>query len=60
MEIKKKRLLIPIPFGVAKFQAFFLQLIPNPLLTVDQVKLLQHIQHQKHSITTSTIEGSSV
>ena len=39
--IKKKRLLIPIPFGVAKFQAFFFQLMPNPLLTVDQVKLLQ-------------------
>ena len=41
-EIKKKRFLIPIPFGVAKFQAYFLQMMPNPLLTVDQVKLLQH------------------
>ena len=40
-EIKKKRFLIPIPFSVAKFQAFFLQMMPNPLLTVDQVKLLQ-------------------
>lgn len=40
-EIKKKRLLISIPFGLAKFQAYFLQLMPNPLLTVDQVKLLQ-------------------
>ena len=41
-EIKKKRLLVPIPFSVAKFQAYFLQMMPNPLLTVDQVKLLQH------------------
>ena len=41
-EIKKKRFLIPIPFGLAKFQAYFLQMMPNPLLTVDQVKSLQH------------------
>ena len=41
-EIKKKRFLIPIPFGVAKFQSYFLQLMPNPLLTPDQVELLKH------------------
>ena len=41
-EIKKKRLLIPIPFGFAKFQSYFLQLMPNPLLTPDQVELLKH------------------
>ena len=41
-EIKKKRFLIPIPFVVAKFQAYFLQMMPNPLLTVDQVKSLQY------------------
>jgi NADH dehydrogenase len=41
-EIKKKRLLIPIPFGFAKFQSYFLQMMPNPLLTPDQVELLKH------------------
>ena len=41
-EIKKKRLLIPIPFGIAKFQSYFLQMMPNPLLTPDQVELLKH------------------
>jgi NADH dehydrogenase len=41
-EIKKKRLLIPISFGFAKFQSYFLQLMPNPLLTPDQVELLKH------------------
>ncbi len=41
-EIKKKRLLIPIPFGVARFQSYFLQMMPNPLLTPDQVELLKH------------------
>ena len=41
-EIKKKRLLLPIPFGIAKFQSYFLQMMPNPLLTPDQVELLKH------------------
>ena len=41
-EIKKKRFLIPIPFGLAKFQSFFLQFMPNPLLTPDQVELLKY------------------
>jgi NADH dehydrogenase len=41
-EIKKKRFLISIPFGVAKFQSYFLQMMPNPLLTSDQVELLKH------------------
>lgn len=39
-EIGRKRALITIPFGLAKFKAAFLQLLPNPMLTVDQVKLL--------------------
>jgi len=41
-EIKKKRFLIPIPFSFAKFQSYFLQMMPNPLLTPDQVELLKH------------------
>jgi len=41
-EIKKKRLLIPIPFSVAKIQSYFLQMMPNPLLTPDQVELLKY------------------
>jgi len=41
-EIKKKRFLIPIPSGLAKFQSYFLQMMPNPLLTPDQVELLRH------------------
>lgn len=39
-EIDRKRLLLPLPAGLASFQARVLQLLPNPLLTVDQVKLL--------------------
>ena len=40
-EIGRKRALVPLPFGLASFQAAFLQLLPNPLLTMDQVKLLK-------------------
>lgn len=39
--IRRERLLLPLPFFMAKFQAYFLQLLPSPLLTVDQVKLLE-------------------
>jgi NADH dehydrogenase len=38
---ERRRLLIPIPFGLAELQARFLQLMPKPLLTVDQVRLLK-------------------
>jgi len=41
-EIKKKRFLVSIPFGLAKFQSYFLQMLPNPILTPDQVELLKH------------------
>lgn len=37
----RRRLLIPIPFGLAALQARFLQLLPKPLLTPDQVRLLR-------------------
>ena len=41
-EIKKKRFLISVPFGFAKFQSYFLQMMPNPILTPDQVELLKY------------------
>jgi len=41
-EIKKKRFLLPIPWGMAKFQSYFLQMLPTPLLTPDQVTMLRH------------------
>jgi NADH dehydrogenase len=39
--VERKRLLIPIPFGLAKLKALFLQMLPKPLLTPDQVELLR-------------------
>lgn len=38
---QRRRLLVPVPFWLARFEAAFLQLLPSPLLTVDQVKLLE-------------------
>jgi uncharacterized protein YbjT (DUF2867 family) len=39
--IERRRLLIPIPFALAKAQASLLQWMPKPLLTPDQVELLR-------------------
>lgn len=36
----RKRFLAPVPFVFGKAAAWFLQLLPSPLLTVDQVELL--------------------
>ena len=41
-QINKKRLLVPVPFLFAKFQARILQLFPKPLLTTDQVEMLKY------------------
>jgi NADH dehydrogenase len=41
--IERQRMLISLPFGLAKLQATFLQFAPGPLkLTPDQVELLRH------------------
>jgi NADH dehydrogenase len=36
----RQRLLVPLPLSVARLSAAFLQQLPNPPLTVDQVRLL--------------------
>ena len=40
--INKKRILLPLPLPFAKLTAKFLQLLPKPLLTEDQLKLLKY------------------
>ena len=37
----RKRVLVPVPFALARLKAFFLQFMPKPLLTSDQVTLLK-------------------
>ncbi len=40
--IDKKRILFPLPYSLAKISAKILQLLPNPLLTEDQLNLLKY------------------
>ena len=40
--INKKRLLLPFPLPIAKLSAKFFQLLPKPLLTEDQLRLLKY------------------
>ena len=40
--INKKRLLVPFPLFIARLSAKFFQLLPKPLLTEDQLRLLKY------------------
>ena len=40
--IGKKRLLIPFPLKIAEISASFFEIMPNPLLTRDQLRLLKY------------------
>ena len=42
ISIDKKRILFPMPYVLAKLSAKFFQLLPNPLLTEDQLMLLKY------------------
>jgi uncharacterized protein YbjT (DUF2867 family) len=39
---RRRRLIVNIPFFFARIKAWFLQILPKPLLTVDQVRMLEH------------------
>ena len=38
--MNKRRILLPMPLPIAKLTALFFQLFRNPLLTLDQLRLL--------------------
>ncbi len=40
--IGKKRILLPMPLSLAKLSAKFFEIMPNPLLTQDQLRLLKY------------------
>jgi len=40
-EVGRPRALVPVPAGLASFLAYFLEFLPDPPLTRDQIKLLQ-------------------
>ncbi len=51
--INKKRLLLPLPLPLAKILAYFFQLLPNPLLTIDQLRLLKYDSVKSDKGTTN-------
>ena len=61
-ETGRKRLLLPVPFALATLKAMFLQFLPKPLLTPDQVTLLKsdNIVTGENGLTALGIAPTSV
>ena len=55
--IGKKRLLLPFPLSLAEFSARFFEMLPNPLLTRDQLKLLKYDNIQSGKYKTNSEIG---
>jgi NADH dehydrogenase len=61
--IERRRMLVSLPFGLAKFQARLLQFAPGPLkLTPDQVMLLRSDNVVSHTAKAAdlTLEGLGI
>jgi uncharacterized protein YbjT (DUF2867 family) len=59
---ERTRLLVPLPFAIAKLKALFLQYLPKPLLTPDQVELLRHdnVVSEQAAHEGRTLEGLGI
>ena len=55
--ISKKRLLVPMPLFLGKLSAQFFQYFPKPLLTPDQLRLLQYDNIASNQYKTNTDIG---
>jgi uncharacterized protein YbjT (DUF2867 family) len=60
--IERRRLLVPLPWGLARLQAALLGLMPKPLLTPDQVELLRYhnVVSDAAKIEDRTLEGLGI
>lgn len=63
----RRRLLVPLPFRLAALQAAFLQFLPKPPLTPDQVKLLrvdnvvsQQAERERRTLAAFGIEPTTI
>jgi uncharacterized protein YbjT (DUF2867 family) len=58
----RKRWLVPLPFRLAKLQGAILQLLPNPPLTLDQVRLLErdNVVSEAAKRDNRTLEGLGI
>jgi len=62
-ETGRKRALVPLPFGLAFLNSIFLQLMPKPLLTPDQVRLLKRdnvVSPTAHTLKELGIQPTTV
>ena len=61
-EIGRERLLVPLPFALARLQAFFLEFLPKPPLTRDQVLLLEsdNVVSAKAERDNRTLKGLGI
>jgi NADH dehydrogenase len=59
---ERKRMLVSVPWMVARLQAAVLGLLPRPLLTSDQLKLLRHdnVVSEKAIADGRTLEGIGI
>ena len=55
--INKKRILIPLPLPLANLSAIIFQLLPKPLLTQDQLRLLKYDNIASHKYKTNADIG---
>jgi uncharacterized protein YbjT (DUF2867 family) len=60
--IDRRRMLVPVPWSVARLQAAVLQLLPSPLLTMDQVELLKidNVVSEAAARDGRTLEGLGI
>jgi NADH dehydrogenase len=60
--IQRRRLLVPLPFAVARLQASILQFLPKPPLTPDQVELLRqdNVVSQEAQKQARTLQGLGI
>jgi NADH dehydrogenase len=60
--VERNRLLVPLPFWLLKLEAQFLQYLPKPPLTPDQVELLKHDNVVSDNATreSRTLEGLGI
>jgi NADH dehydrogenase len=60
--VERRRLLLPIPFGVMKAQAAILQFLPKPPITPDQVELLRYdnVVSEDARRDGRTLEGTGI
>ncbi|MDD9876426.1 MAG: complex I NDUFA9 subunit family protein, partial [Magnetovibrio sp.] len=59
---QRKKTLVPVPLGIAAMEAVFLQMLPKPLLTTDQVSLMERdnvISGQHPGLDALGIEASA-